>query len=86
MSICCATPTVKPMRDDDRPIRRNKNLVTLADFGISYIEEINAVSINGGKIATWYTKEDKSALTFVNCRNCGAPVKGHKCEYCETRY
>lgn len=23
---------------------------------------------------------------ITNCRNCGAPVKGHKCEYCETRY
>ena len=21
-----------------------------------------------------------------NCRNCGAPVYGYKCEYCDTRY
>lgn len=21
---------------------------------------------------------------MTNCPNCGAPVKGHKCEYCET--
>lgn len=61
-------------------------MVTLADFGISYIEELNAISLNGGKIATWHTKEDADAPTFINCRNCGAPVKGRKCEYCETRY
>lgn len=23
---------------------------------------------------------------IANCRNCGAPVNGHKCDYCGTRY
>ena len=86
MSICCATPTVKPMRDDDRPIRRNKNMLTLVDFGISFTEAVEAFSTTGEKVATWYVEKGAAAPTFINCRNCGAPVNGHKCEYCETRY
>lgn len=61
-------------------------MVTLFDFGISYTEAIEAFSTTGEKIATWHTAEGSPTPTFINCRNCGAPVKGHKCEYCETRY
>ena len=23
-------------------------------------------------------------MTMTNCPNCGAPIRGYKCEYCET--
>jgi hypothetical protein len=61
-------------------------MVALFDFGISYTEAVEAFRITGEKIATLYTAEGSPTPTFINCRNCGAPVKGHKCEYCETRY
>lgn len=32
------------------------------------------------------TEDGAARPTFGNCRNCGAPVNGHKCEYCGTRY
>lgn len=28
----------------------------------------------------------KGNKNVTNCRNCGAPVYGYKCEYCDTRY
>lgn len=28
----------------------------------------------------------KDNKNITNCRNCGAPMKGYKCEYCGTRY
>ena len=31
-------------------------------------------------------KVAKDNKNIINCRNCGAPVKGCKCEYCGTRY
>ena len=85
MSINYATPFVKPTRNYDRSTRRNKNMV-LFDLGISYTEAVEVFSTTGEKIATLYTEEGSPAPTFINCRNCGAPVKGHKCEYCDTRY
>ena len=53
------------------------------------IEEISAYDTLGNKIATWAaykttTVKDKKNIT--NCRNCGAPVYGYKCEYRGTRY
>lgn len=28
----------------------------------------------------------KGNKNITNCRNCGAPVYGYKCEYCDTHY
>ena len=61
-------------------------LTMLYDFGISYPEAIEAFGLNGKKITSWTTEDGAAEPTFFNCRNCGAPVKGHRCEYCETRY
>lgn len=61
-------------------------MVTLADISTACIEAIEIFSTTGEKITTLYHEKDSSTPTFINCRNCGAPVKGHKCEYCETRY
>lgn len=66
--------------------RRVCDLLTLTDLSINYIEECTVYDTVGKKIATLYTEEGTARPTFTNCRNCGAPVKGHKCEYCETRY
>lgn len=49
------------------------------------IEEYAAYDTLGKKIASWKV-EDTTQPTYINCRNCGAPVKGYKCEYCDTRY
>lgn len=62
------------------------DLLTLTDLSINYIEECAIYDTVGKKIAAWNTEEGTARPTFINCRNCGAPVKGHKCEYCETRY
>ena len=61
-------------------------MLTLTDFAINCIEECAAYDSLGKKIASWNTEEVAARPTFTNCRNCGAPVKGYKCEYCETRY
>lgn len=55
----------------------------------SVIEEVSAYDMLGNKIATWTaykstaTKDNKN---IINCRNCGAPLKSHICEYCGTIY
>lgn len=36
--------------------------------------------------ATNCIEECAARPTFINCRNCGAPVRRHQCEYCGTRY
>ena len=61
-------------------------MLTLTDFSINCIEECTAYDVFGKKVATWKTEEGAAKPTFTNCRNCGAPVRGHQCEYCGTRY
>ena len=39
--------------------------------------------INYGEHISTAAKDNKN---ITNCRNCGAPVKGRKCEYCDTHY
>ena len=31
-------------------------------------------------------KENKSSNIPTNCKNCGAPLHGNKCEFCDTEY
>lgn len=51
------------------------------------VEEVSAYDTSGNKIATWTAyKSTAKKSNITNCRNCGAPVKGCKCEYCGTRY
>lgn len=53
------------------------------------IEEVSAYDMLGNKIATWTAYKSTAAKdnkNIINCRNCGAPIKGHRCEYCGTRY
>lgn len=59
------------------PQRKWVQMLTFAD----------AVEIfsNNRKITTLYSTEHKEKVK-CNCRNCGAPVYGYKCEYCDTRY
>ena len=62
-------------------------MLDLANFGISFTEAVEIFSsCTGEKIATIYKEDGSSAPTYINCRNCGAPVNGYKCEYCGTRY
>lgn len=61
-------------------------MLTLTDLSVNCIEECAAYDALGKKRVVWKTEEGTARPTFINCRNCGAPVKGHKCEYCETRY
>lgn len=55
------------------------------DYILNSIEEYAIYDIVGKKIASWKV-ENTAQPTYINCRNCGAPVKGYKCEYCGTRY
>lgn len=48
-------------------------------------DEIAAYDMFGKKIASWEVK-NTAQLIYTNCRNCGAPVFGCKCDYCGTRY
>lgn len=66
--------------------REAYDMLTLTDFSINCIEECAAYDTLGRKIAALKTEEGAGRPAFTNCRNCGAPVKGHKCEYCDTRY
>lgn len=53
------------------------------------IEEISAYDMLGNKITTWGAYKSTAAKdnkNITNCRNCGAPVYGYKCEYCGTVY
>lgn len=51
------------------------------------IEEVSAYDTLGNKIATWTAyKSTAKKSNIINCRNCGAPMKGCMCEYCGTRY
>lgn len=59
-------------------------MLTFADFGIDYTEAVEIFS-NNKKITTLYSTEHKEKVK-CNCRNCGAPVYGYKCEYCDTCY
>ena len=61
-------------------------MLTLTDLAVNCIEECVAYDALGKKIVALNAEEGTARPTFINCRNCGAPVKGHKCEYCETRY
>lgn len=49
------------------------------------IEEQVAYDTLGKKLASWKV-EDATQPTYINCRNCGAPVFESKCDYCGTRY
>ena len=60
------------------------SVYAFADFGIDYTEAVEIFS-NNKKIATLYSTEHKEKVK-CNCRNCGAPVYGYKCEYCGTAY
>lgn len=66
--------------------REAYDMLTLTDFSINCIEEYAAYDALGRKVAVLKTEEGVARPTFINCRNCGAPVKGHQCEYCWTRY
>ena len=66
------------------PQRKWVQMLTFADFGIDYTEAVEIFS-NNKKITTLYSTEHKEKVK-CNCRNCGAPVYGYKCEYCDTRY
>jgi len=53
------------------------------------IEEVSAYDTLGNKIATWTAYKSTAAKdnkNITNCRNCGAPVYGYRCEYCDTHY
>lgn len=57
------------------------------DYIIDCIEEITIYnSATNEKLASLGVKEDAAQLTYINCHNCGAPVRGCECEYCGTRY
>ena len=66
------------------PQREWVRMLTFADFGIDYTEAVEIFS-NNRKIATLYSTEHQEKAK-CNCRNCGAPVYGYKCEYCDTHY
>jgi len=55
------------------------------DYILNSIEEYAVYDTVGKKIASWKV-EDTAQSTYINCRNCGAPVKGYKCKYCGTKY
>lgn len=59
-------------------------MLTFADFGIDYTEAVEIFS-NKRKNTTLHSTEHKEKVK-CNCRNCGAPVYGYKCEYCDTHY
>lgn len=62
-------------------------MLNFSNFGISFIEAVEIFSsCTGEKIATISNEEGSATPAYINCRNCGAPVNGHKCEYCGTRY
>lgn len=51
------------------------------------IEEVSTYDTLGNKIATWTAyKSTAKKSNIINCRNCGAPMKGCVCEYCGTVY
>lgn len=53
------------------------------------IDEVSAYDFLGNKIATWTAYKSTAAKdnkNIANCRNCGAPVRGYRCEYCGTAY
>ena len=60
----------------------------IGNYGISTTEAIEVLDSLGHAIATWKFEEpqQKDNKNITNCRNCGAPVYGYKCEYCNTRY
>ena len=63
-------------------------MLTLLDFGISMEEAIKVFDNLGRAMATWEVEKprQKDNTNITNCRNCGAPVKRYKCEYCGTVY
>lgn len=57
---------------------------------LAYVVSINETYIGTPEgrwapiiVADGVVKDNKD---ITNCRNCGAPVKGYKCEYCGTKY
>ena len=38
------------------------------------------------KMVELFPSQENTPPKLSNCRNCGAPVKGYKCEYCGTKY
>jgi len=44
-----------------------------------------AIGYNGFLFRTMDEVKQKK-ITPTNCKNCGAPLHGHKCEYCDTEY
>lgn len=55
------------------------------NYVLKSIEEYTAYDTLGKELASWKV-EDTAQPTYINCRNCGVPVKGYKCEYCGTKY
>lgn len=56
------------------------------NYVLKGVKEYSAYDTLGKKIASWEIGEDTIQPANTNCRNCGAPVKGYKCEYCGTKY
>ena len=58
---------------------KNGEIYYTADTNQIYVyKDNNFIELSPGKV---YSLPE----TF-NCRNCGAPIKEHQCEYCGTRY
>lgn len=55
------------------------------DYILNSIKEYAVYDTVGKKIASWKV-EDTAQPVYINCRNCGAPVYGCKCNYCGTHY
>ena len=99
MSITCCTEFTKPMtsRPPKTYIRVGFGPPNISDapIGTIYIDKDtnNACMltsekkwihmINYGEQISTAAKDNKN---ITNCRNCGAPVRTHQCEYCGTRY
>lgn len=56
------------------------------NYAIKSVKEYAAYDTLGKKLASWKVEENMVQPTYINCRNCGAPVKGYECEYCGTKY
>ena len=67
-----------PTREEEKE-RKNGEIYYTVDTNQTYMyKDNNFIELSPGKI---YNLPEK-----FNCRNCGAPIKECKCEYCGTRY
>lgn len=57
---------------------------TTKEYLDNLIDKYSAMGYNGYLVHQYKESEKKSYPT--NCKNCGAPLHSHHCEFCDTEY